>query len=596
MGPPLVGYVTKASRMIPKSMPARSAIVRPANILYGTAEKPPRLVCLLSAVQQIAILSPTLAYPILALQAAGASSRSIASGVSLALVAVGLGTALQSFTFRYLGSGYLITFANSGAYYPVTAAAASLGGMPLVAGMTLIAGATEVALGQIVRRFRSLFPAEISGLCILLIGVIIGLLGLRLIFGLNQIASAPGAADAQSIALGCGTFALMVGLNVWSRGALRMYCAIIGIIAGYAAGIAVGNINADANFSLGDLAIVAWPIVPSGFPSFRAELVIPFAITGLACCLRAMGDITNAQRINDQDWVRPEMTSLRNGITADGAATILSAAIGGLGGNTFSASVGLASATGVAARVIGIWMGAILVVLSIFPAVAWVLVAAPPPVLGATLIFNSCFIVSSGLQIITSRLLDARKTFIIGIALLLSLSRDIFPGLYLSFPDYLQPFVSSDLTIGVLPALVLNALFRIGITRRQKIALASAANGYDSIRVFLEQQGARWGARRNIVERAIFGTAQACESIAEHCNAEGPITIEASFDEFNLDVRLTYQGDPLTLEESRPSVDEIVDSEEGMRRLAGFLLKRNADSVRTYSTGNKSVIEFRFQH
>jgi NCS2 family nucleobase:cation symporter-2 len=571
-------------------------MVRPANILYGNSEKPPAIVCLLSAVQQIAILSPTLAYPILALQAAGASSRALASGVSLALVAVGLGTALQSFAFRYLGSGYLITFANSGAYYPVTLAAASLGGLPLVAGMTLIAGATEVALGQIVRRFRSLFPAEISGLCILLIGVIIGLLGLRLIFGLNQVASAPADINAQSVALGCGTFALMVGLNVWSGGALRMYCAIIGIIAGYAAGIAVGNINADASFSPADLAIVAWPGLLGAFPSFRAELIIPFAITGLACCLRAMGDITNAQRTNDRDWVRPDMISLRNGITADGAATMLSAVIGGLGGNTFSASVGMASATGVTSRVIGIWMAAILIVLSIFPAVAWVLVATPRPVLGATLIFNSCFIVSSGLQIITTRLLDARKTFIIGIALLLSLSRDIFPGLYLSFPDYLQPFVSSDLTIGVLPALVLNALFRIGITRRQKIVLAADGNPHDAIRVFLEEQGARWGARRNIVERAIFGTAQALESITEHCNVKGPITVEAAFDEFNLDVRVTYDGDPLILQERRPSVDEIRDSDEGMRRLAGFLLKRNADSVRTSCAGNRSIIEFRFQH
>jgi len=571
-------------------------MARPANILYANSEKPPTIVCVLSALQQIAILAPTLAYPILALQAAGANGRAIASGVSLALVAGGLGTALQSLAFRYIGSGYLITFVNSGAYYPVTVAAANLGGMPLVAGMTLIAGATEVALGQVVRRFRSFFPAEISGLCILLIGVIIGLLGLRLIFGLSEVPSVPSNTNAQSVAIGFGTFALMVGLNVWSRGALRMYCAIIGIIAGYAAGIALGNVNSDANVSLGDLAIMAWPSIPTAFPAFRAGLVIPFAITGLACCLRAMGDITNAQRTNDQDWVRPDMVSLRNGVTADGAATVLSAALGGLGGNTFSASVGLAGATGVASRVVGIWMAAILIVLSIFPAVAWVLMSIPRPVLGATLIFSSCFVVSSGLQIITTRLLDARKTFIIGIALLLSLSRDIFPGLYLSVPDYLQPFVSSDLTIGVVPALLLNALFRIGITRRQKIALASDAGIHDSIRVFLEEQGARWGARRNIIERAIFGTAQAAESIGEHCNPKGPITIEASFDEFNLDVRLTYQGDPLTLEETRPSVEEILESDEGMRRLAGFLLKRNADSVRTYSTADKSVVEFRFLH
>jgi len=419
---------------------------------------------------------------------------------------------------------------------------------------------------------------------------------LRLIFGMNQIASAIGDANARSIALGCGTLALMIGLNVWSRGALRVYCAIIGIVAGSAAGLAVGNVNVGVNFSVADLTIVAWPGILSAFPSFRIELLIPFAVTGLACCLRAMGDITNAQRTNDPDWVRPDMVSLRNGIAADGAATIFSAAIGGFGGNTFSASIGMASATGVTSRIIGFWMAAILILLSMFPVVAWVLVAIPHQVLGATLVFNSCFIVVSGLQIITSRLLDARKSFIIGIALVLSLSRDIFPSFYANLPHYLQPFVNSDLTIGVVPALLLNALFRIGITRRQKITLAPGADVHGAIRVFLEEQGGRWGARRSIVEWAIFGAAQACESIIEHCHVTGPITVEASFDEFNLDVRIVYQGDLLTLEESQPSIDEVIDSDDGMRRLAGLLLKRNADGVRTIRAADKSIVEFRFQH
>ena len=104
------------------------------------------------------------------------------------------------------------------------------------------------------------------------------------------------------------------------------------------------------------------------------------------------------------------------------------------------------------------------------------------------------------------------------------------------------------------------------------------------------------GARRSIIERAIFGAAQACESIIEHCHVNGPITVEASFDEFNLDVRIVYQGDLLTLEESQPSIDEVIDSDDGMRRLAGLLLKRNADGVRTIRAADKSIVEFRFQH
>src|SRR5262249_56715217 len=111
-------------------------------------------------------------------------------------------------------------------------------------------------------------------------------------------------------------------------------------------------------------------------------------------------------------------------------------------GKPLSGRMGMASASGVTWRIIGFWMAAILILLSMFPVVAWVLVAIPHQVLGATLVFNSCFIVVSGLQIITSRLLDARKRFIIGIALVLSLSRDIFPSFYANLPHYLQPFVN----------------------------------------------------------------------------------------------------------------------------------------------------------
>ena len=49
-------------------------------------------------------------------------------------------------------------------------------------------------------------------------------------------------------------------------------------------------------------------------------------------------------------------------------------------------------------------------------------------VIGAALLFNACFILISGIQIVTSRLLDSRKTFIVGLALVLSISRDVFPG------------------------------------------------------------------------------------------------------------------------------------------------------------------------
>jgi len=205
-------------------------------------------------------------------------------------------------------------------------------------------------------------------------------------------------------------------------------------------------------------------------------------------------------------------------------------------------------------------------------------------------------VLTSGLQIITSRLLDARKTFIVGGALILSLSRDIFPTFYASAPEALQPFVGSDLTIGVLAAVALNALFRIGVGSRQSATFSPDTVTPAAVRAFLEQQGARWGARRDVMERAIFGAAQAVESIVEHCHVQGPITVEASFDEFNLDIRIAYRGEPFEVAERRPTDVEIRESADGMRRLAGYLLQRNADRVRASRKGDLAVLEFHFQH
>jgi len=98
------------------------------------------------------------------------------------------------------------------------------------------------------------------------------------------------------------------------------------------------------------------------------------------------------------------------------------------------------------------------------------------------------------------------------------------------------------------------------------------------------------------MERAIFGTAQAVESIAAYCKPPGPINIEASFDEYNLDIRIGYEGGAFPLEPLRPTDSEIRDSEDGIRRLAGFMLQQNADRVRTMSKDGRATLEFHYEH
>jgi len=569
--------------------------MRPSNLLYSVDERPPALVCLVNAAQQLTIITPFLIYPILVMRAAGASEDVVAQVVSLSFLAVGVGTLLQAWPGKWTGSGFLISASPAAAFVPIDIDALKAGGVALLTGMTLIAGFSELAFAQIVRRFRPFFPTEISGLCILLIGIYVGVLAIRAAFGLDP-NTLQATATVPELAISGATLALMVGLNLWAKGAFKMLCAIIGVVCGYAAAVAFGAFDPAAMRVLTRSAIFAVPHWQPVVPSFSLDLLVPFMAAALICTLRGMGDVTTAQKINDRDWIRPDMTSIRKGIVSDGLGTIFAAFAGVLGGNTQSSANGMANATGVASRWVAFWLGGMLIVFSMFPVVSAVLVAMPRAVIGASFLFTACFIMISGLQIVTSRLLDARRTFIVGIALTLSLGHEIFPALYKTAPAVIQPFVSSGLVIGLIIALLLNALFRIGMRTRATMTIAPGAEIHDAVRAFLEQQGAKWGARRDIIERAVFGTTQAVESIVDHSNVEGPIAIEAAFDEFNLDIRLSYQGDDVALPDRRPTDQEIRETDEGLRLLAGFLIQRNADRVRASRKGDRAVLEFHFQH
>jgi NCS2 family nucleobase:cation symporter-2 len=115
------------------------------------------------------------------------------------------------------------------------------------------------------------------------------------------------------------------------------------------------------------------------------------------------------------------------------------------------------------------------------------------------------------------------------------------------------------------------------------------------LRQFIEERGAQWGARRDVVVRAEFAVQQLAETIAHTCKARGPMTLGASFDEFNLDIQLRYAGEEFEVTDLRPSLDEIA-AEDGARRLSGFLLKRYADKVTTSGRDGSWVVRLHFDH
>jgi NCS2 family nucleobase:cation symporter-2 len=387
----------------------------------------------------------------------------------------------------------------------------------------------------------------------------------------------------------------MIVFNVWGQGAARMFCALIGLVVGYAAAALAGLVDMKA---MSVVAAAPWFGLPSFHLSwsFDLALIAPFAIASVAAAMKAAGTITVCQKMNDADWVRPDMKSITRGVLADGASTVLAGAVGALGTNTATPSVGLAAATGVASRSVAYAVAAIFLLLGFFPKLPALLGLMPRPVIVGALLFAVSFIMINGLQIMVSRLLDARRTLIIALSIIAGMAIEVFPWISASVPAPLTPLVGSSLVLGTLTALLLNLGFRIGVRKTATMAIENGQIDPEAIERFFQSQGATWGARPDIVKRAAFGTNQLIDAIATDSANGEPITIETSFDEFNLDVRVMYQGERLMLPEQRPSLAEIRDSEAGARLLAGFMLRRNADRTRSEWKDGHGRVLLHFDH
>jgi NCS2 family nucleobase:cation symporter-2 len=145
-------------------------------------------------------------------------------------------------------------------------------------------------------------------------------------------------------------------------------------------------------------------------------------------------------------------------------------------------------------------------------------------------------------------------------------------------------------------ALALNLLLRIGVSKTATFKVARDKIDSQAIETFFLKQAANVGARPDIAQKAIFGVIQLVDAVADTCWNEGDLLITARFDEFNLDVSIFYKGEQLEFPTRRPSIHQIRDDDEGARLLAGYLLRQNADRIRSERKDSHAVVHFHFDH
>ena len=569
----------------------RIIMTRPEDLLYAVDEMPPWPRLLFLGTQYAMLMSVNLVLIVIVFRRGGASDAATVDALSFGMIALAISTVLQSIRKGPVGSGYLARPVFSAIFIGPAVLAAGTGGLPAVFGMTMFAGLVEIGLAPLLGKLRALFPPAISGFIVAIVGLQLGVIGIGDLLGVEHIHR---PTFHYHVMVGVLTLAIMCGLSVWGRGIVRLICSMLGIVIGMLLSVAAGLVPTDSMRSFFDASMIAIPRAHYLAYDFQFSLVPAFLMAGTAAMLRTVGVITTCQKINDLDWRRPELKSIQAGIVADGIGCVVGGLLGVIGMNSAVGLVGVAKATGATSRYIGFACAAILVLFAFTPKYAALFLLLPQPVIGAAMVFTASFMIAGGVQIIVSRNIDTRATYIVGVSLWLGLSREIFPAYFKLAAPLLHLFTGSMMSIGVMSAFLLNLIFRIGATRSATFEFEDSDISAAEIERILRARGKAWLVPSDIVDRAVGSTEQVMQHLVDADLIVGSPSLTMTYNDFDLTISIRYQGALLSLPNVGVRKHFLLEEESFSYGLADFLTGVYPDRMEARAAGENAAIRLIF--
>ncbi len=445
---------------------------KPSNLLYGVDDLPPWKIFWLLSVLHVIAMSGTLVLAVVLVTEIGGTARQIEVTVAMTMIAAGFGTMLQAIRWKGIGSGYLCPSLPAPNFFAATIGAAWLGGLPLMRGMIIAAGLTEIVFAKFFHRLEFLFPNEITGLVVFMVGFGLIPIGTAHFFGINYEGD---PIQDISLIVSALTLFIMAGVSVWGSANFKLYGVLIGMIVGYGLCLATGLLSAADFSAVGNAAWIGLPLYEGMWEiSFSWSLLPVFIIVSICGALKSFGNLTLCQKFNSAGPVQIDMRRAGDGLTADGLTVVASGLLGGFAASSSSTNVAITGATGVTSRWIGLAAGGLFILLGFSPKLSAVLSVMPAPVSGALLLLVICHLMLSGLQIILSTSVDTPKLFVIGIALAFGISLSTMPELYAGVFPWLLPLFDSSLTFATVVAVVLNQVLRM---HRKKMPTGDIVKG-----------------------------------------------------------------------------------------------------------------------
>lgn len=583
-----------------KLLPATAA-KRPADLLYSSDEKVPGLALGGLAFQHMATALALIAYVLASAKIGGLDPGTTRSLVTATIIGMAITTFLQSWG-KPFGARALIVHMPDPLLVVIVGLATAEYGLGALVLLGLVNGGIAIGAGYIIPRLRAVFPPSVAGIVICVAGLSLIEPALRHTTAMDG----SGTIDVLDTLIGLVTLAIIMVLSIWGNQRAKLLALLTGLAAGIVMTALLSEIEGVEQ--LAHTPIFGLPSLH--MPAFHIDPGVLFAVglLSLMTQLDTFGSVVLMQKMNDADWRRADMSLAGSGMRANGLGNMIASWLGAFPNAVSSANIALAHISRSTSRWVGLMTAALLLLAAFLPQISLALTLIPTSVIGAVELYAAAYLIVSGIELIASRAMDARGIFLVGLSFIAGVGTMFLPGLAEQAPVALQFVAKNGIIVAGLTAIILNLLFQLGTSKRVKLQIDPATDPATQTRQvvdFVENHGAGWSARREVVRRAAMAALEAAEALQASADRQLQ-SIQGSFDEFNLDLELTHSGAPLQLgKQNAPNHASLLDFddadfEEALNRamagLPSVLLARMADRVSTGTNGKNAYLRLHFDH
>ena len=371
--------------------------------------------------------------------------------IQVSLLVTAVATLLQLFPIGPVGSRLPVIMGISFAYVPTLQAIGGEFGLPAILGAEIVGGIVAILFGIFVKQIRVLFPPLVTGTVIFTIGLSLYPTAIKYMAGG---VGKPDYASPKSWAVALITFLVVLILNNFTKGVLKLGAILWGMIVGYIISIPLGLVDFSA---VGQAGFFQVPM-PMHFPiAFEPSAIVSLAIVYMVNAVQTIGDLSSTT-IGGMDRM-PTDKELQGGIIGQGVMSVVGALFGGLPTASYSQNVGIVTVNRVINRAVFAFAAIVLAVAGFVPKISSVLTTIPQSVIGGATVSVFAMITMTGVSMITSENFDMRARTVVGLSVAMGVGISQVQGCLAGFPQWVtMVFGSSPVVVTAIMAIFLNLI------------------------------------------------------------------------------------------------------------------------------------------